>query len=439
VSNDVLLERASAIDLMQLASDVGPAPFQVGAILMLSPDQPLTRDAVQAAIGTRIASVPRLRQRLVRTPPGCGRPVWVDDPDFTVARHVDEVAVASPGDERAVLAAAASRFTERLAPDRPLWAATLLTGLAGGGQALVVVLHHVVADGVGGLAVLARLVDGDAVASAPGFPRPRPSTRQLLVDALTARAWAMTRIPAATRRLWAGITELRTGTARAPRCSINVPVGARRRLGVARTELDAVRRVAHTRGGTVNDAVLTAVTGALRDVLGRRGEHVDRFVVSVPVSGRAAADPTRLGNQIGVLPVDLPAIGEAGDRLAAIARITGPLKAAAPRAASAPLLAAITRALAWLGLLRWVVERQRLVTTFVTNLRGPDTQLHLLGAPITAIVPLNPIAGNVTVGFGVLSYAGTLAVTVVADDRSWPDVDVLVDALQRQLDVLTVA
>ena len=177
-----LIERASAIDLMELASDFGPLPLQVGAILVCGSGESLAVGEVRDALADRISSIPRLRQQLVSTPPGCGRPVWVDDPQFDVARHVHEVACSPPGDEDALLRAAAGVVTVP-PPGQPLWSATMVTGLAGDACALIVVFHHVLADGMGGLAVLASLVDGAVNAPQQNFPRAKPSTRRLTVDA----------------------------------------------------------------------------------------------------------------------------------------------------------------------------------------------------------------------------------------------------------------
>ena len=95
------------------------------------------------------------------------------------------------------------------------------------------------------------------------------------------------------------------------------------------------------------------------------------------------------------------------------------------------------RILAWLGVLQWFVDRQSLVTTLVTNLRGPAVRLSFLTAPITDVVPVSPITGNVTVGFAVLSYAGKLVVTAIADPQHCPDLQVLATRLQSELDSLT--
>lgn len=111
-----LIERASAIDLMELASDFGPLPLQVGAILVFGSGESLAVGEVRDALADRICAIPRLRQQLISTPPGCGRPVWVDDPEFDVARHVHEVACSPPGDEDALLRAAAGVVTVPLPP-----------------------------------------------------------------------------------------------------------------------------------------------------------------------------------------------------------------------------------------------------------------------------------------------------------------------------------
>ena len=432
-----LIERASAIDLMELASDFGPLPLQVGAILVFGSGEHLAVGEVRDALADRIGAIPRLRQQLVSTPPGCGRPVWVDDPEFDVARHVHEVACSPPGDEDALLRAAAGVVTVPLPPGQPLWSATIVTGLAGDACAVIVVFHHVLADGMGGLAVLAGLVDGAVHAPRQNFPRAKPSTRRLAVDAAVSRVRVLAHLGRVPARLRDALAELRPGaTPRAPRCSLNRPVGTRRRFGVARADLAQVHSVGRAFGGTVNDVVLTAVSGALRAQLARRGERIDQIVVSVPVSGRAEASPAQLGNQVGFTPVMIPASGAPLDRLAAIAEITRRHKSRA-RGASAALIAPAFRLLAALGVLRWLVERQHLVTCFVTNLRGPDVPVSFLGTAVSQMIPLAGVAGNVAVAFAVLSYAGTLTVTVIADGDACPDSGALVAAVQGELDALT--
>ena len=195
--------------------------------------------------------------------------------------------------------------------------------------------------------------------------------------------------------------------------------------------------VAHRDGATVNDVALTAVAAALRSLLASRGESVDRFVISVPVSARRQASASDLGNEVGVIPLEIPADGDPRDRLRTIAARTQAAKRTPP-AASTAVLGPAFRVLARLGLFEWFIDRQRRVHTFVTNLRGPDARLFFTGAPITDVVAVSVTTGNVSVAFAVLSYAGTLGITVIADPDACPDLDVLVGALEAELATLLV-
>jgi len=418
------VERASAADLGQLASDAGSVPNQVGAVLVID-----TRDLAAAEIAERLAAVPRLRQRLMPVPLGGGPPVWVDDPHVDLAQHVVVVDCPEPRDETALLALAADRLTTPLPRDRPLWAVTIVHGLDGGRTALIVVFHHVIADGIGGLAVLARLLDGVPVPPGRPVPVAAPSWRALRKDAADRRRAAVRGLPAAISRGRDGIRELARRPTVAEPCSLNRPTGPHRRIVTVRADLATLKRRGAAYGASVNDVLLAATTAALARLLDHRGEHVDRLVVSMLVAPQAH---TAIGNQAGVAPVDLPAHGPARDRLPAIAAITREVKRHA-RGASAPLLGIGLRVLARLRLLRWFMDRQRMVHTFVTNLRGPDRQVAVCGAPATGLIPLSLATGNVTVAFAALSYAGTMTVSVVADPLHHPDLDVLVTALHEEL------
>lgn len=167
-----------------------------------------------------------------------------------------------------------------------------------------------------------------------------------------------------------------------------------------------------------------------------RGEHADGFVISVPVSGRTRTEDGALGNEVGVQPVYVPAVGRATTRLDAIAGSTQTGRRPTGRGASAALLGAAFRMLARVGLFAWFVDRQRMVHTFVTNLRGPAEPLALNGVRISDLIAVSPIAGNVAVAFAALSYCGRLTVTVIADPGACPDLSVLGHALQRELDEL---
>ena len=429
------IQRTTGNDLMALAIESAVAPMQVAAILVL--DRPVDTAALRSALAGRITAVPRLRQRLQRAPVGCGRPIWVDDADFTIDRHIIDRTCPAPGDEIALLKVAAKAARHPLSRKRPLWSITLVNGLGAGRSALVLVIHHVLADGIGGLAALALLIDGARPSTEWAFPTPAPMTRDLLVDATASRFRALRRWPAGLRLVRDAITELGGGHVGHPtRCTLNQPTGSHRQLAVVRADLAALVSTAHAAEATVNDVLLTAVTGALTAVLRHRGESAETLVLSVPVSGRGENTPTALGNHVGAMLVEASTHGDPTERLAAIAHTTRSRRQAHGQAASATLLGPAFRVLARLGMFSWFVDRQRLVTTFVTNLHGPPSPMTFLGATVTDIIPVTSITGNVTVSFAALSYAGTLAVTMIADPQHCPDLALVAEELHGQFTCL---
>ena len=443
-------ERVSADDLMSLASERGSTPMQVGAVLRLDASESLDMGLVQAAMASRVTAVPRLRQRLVKVPWGCGRPVWVDDRDFAVTNHFSVVRCPVPGGESAVLRVAAEMLLTRLPRDRPLWAATLVTDTGQGGAALIVVFHHVLADGIGGLAVLSSLVDGETETETETrtktktktkshdrvFPVRMPSLPQLAVENATGRMRSVATLPAVLRRLRGAASQLRPAfRIRPSRSSLNKATGPRRRFATVRVDLDETRNAAHAHQATVNDVVLSAIAAALHRLLAVRGEGVDQFVISVPFSTRRHASVTDLGNHSGVIPLLVNGVGDPAQRLESLAESTREAKRAQPGASTA-LLSPLFRLLAAAGLYRRFIDRQRLIHTFVSSVRGPESPLSFLHCPITSIIPLSAATGNVTVSFAVLSYAGSLTITLIADPDTCPDLSELRDALEEELHVL---
>ncbi|MHA6781923.1 wax ester/triacylglycerol synthase domain-containing protein [Pseudonocardia saturnea] len=425
--------------MMSLAAERGSTPMQVGAVLTVEAGAGLDPELVVQAIAHRITAVPRLRQRLMTVPWGCGRPVWVDDRHFAVGNHFSVLPCPPPGGERAVLEIAADMLGARLPRDRPLWAATWVLDTGQGSSALIVVLHHVLADGIGGLAVLAGLVDDGADSPDSAFPRPMPSRRRLAVDAMLDHLRGAARLPVALRRLRGGASQLRPVISRRlARTSLNRPTGPHRRFTCVRVDLDEVHRAAHRHGATVNDVVLSAIAAALHRLLARRGEHVDDIVISVPFSTRRHTTAHELGNRSGVIPLRVPGTGGPARRLTSLAATTRAARTAR-RGASTALLSPLFRVLAAAGLYRWFIDRQRRIHTFVSNLRGPESRLVFAGCPITDIVALSSAMGNVTVAFAVLSYAGRLTITLVADPDTCPDVSALRDLVEEELRVLTGA
>lgn len=412
------LERVGPSDFAELEWESPDAPMHIVAVLRLADE--IDEADLRTVLGRRVAGVPRLRQRLVMPSGLARRAWWTEDPDFTIERHMTVIACPPPADEKSLLELAAREGNRVLSRDRPLWRVILVTGLRDG-AAVIIVVHHAVADGIGGLAVLTELMDppsrsGEAPRSRSGSPHPGP------ID---------------TQRV--GPKDRRWHPSRPQRSSINQPIGPRRHLAVAETSLAPVVLTARRHGATVNDLLLVAAVDALHTALAAEGENVSSLTVSVPVSRRSTTTATNLGNEVGVMPVSVPCEGPMLDRLRHVAATTQRRRAAGhPGQRDVPgrWLGPAMGVLARLGLFQWFIRRQHLVNTFLTNVRGPTHELSLLGVPVVAVTPASPIAGNVTVAFTAFSYAGALSVTVVADADRWPDAAPLAAAFNEALDAL---
>jgi WS/DGAT/MGAT family acyltransferase len=244
---------------------------------------------------------------------------------------------------------------------------------------------------------------------------------------------------AAQARVLAGAAQMAAGGRRHQRRSgLRRPVGGRRRLAVVRAGLAEVKAVAHAQGATVNDLLLAAVTGGLRELLLARGTPTDGLTLyaSVPVALRAQADTAGLGNQVGLMVVPLP-VGESdpAQRLQLITRATTERKRRPERLASLRPVGSLTI----LRALNRYSRHQRVVDLFVTNVPGPQRPLYVLGARLVEAFPVVQVAGNVPLSVAVLSYAGQLNIGIQSDPDGCPDLDVFADGLRRSLEELGAA
>ncbi|WP_202918506.1 wax ester/triacylglycerol synthase family O-acyltransferase [Streptomyces cavernae] len=453
-SRTAIMERLSPQDLMMLWPDDLGWPETIGALAildgtgLLDPDGRFRVEAVREVIESRLPLAHRFRQLLHTPRPGLGPPLWVDARSFDLTEHVRVRPFAAPPDEAQLL-----RTVERLRAvpferSRPLWLMWFLPGLADDRVAMFVKLHHTIADGAAGVALVGTFLDLSADAPAtptrPWTPAPKPSSRDLFEDNLRRRVQAardsvskLARPTATLRRAREGWPAVREGfiRGRAPRTSFNVPIGRDRRMAVVRSSLDVPKQIAHDHDAKLNDVLMTAVAGGLRELLCGREESVEDLVLRafVPVSLHREQPGRARGNQNGMMFVPLP-VGEADPvrRLRAIATASAERKKYVVRppegviARNGVLQRAMLRRLA----------RQRWANVYVTNIPGPPAPLYLGGARLLEVFPVVPLSANVTLGVGALTYAGQLSVSVIADASALPDVEVFAAGMENALQAL---
>ena len=448
------IRRLSRSDTSYLRYETRAAPTQVGALVILDGGPLLDAgggvrlDEIRGRLERRLTRVPVLRRRLLRPGPFHGRPVWIDDAAFDIAHHVRPVTVSAPGEDQQLMSAVEGLMGVPLRRDRPLWELWVIGGLRDSRLAMLLKLHHSIADGLAAVAMMASLFDLDP--SVPDPPaetwdaEPAPQPRELLADAVSARVRAAGRHLRALRHGHAVREAVQAAGAElarvvrapsAPRTTLNRPVRPGRRIRFIRLDLGEVRAAAHAAGGTVNDVVLTVIAGGLRSLLLERGEAVDRpLIASVPVSLRRAAEATGLGNAVGTIAVPLDVSEhDARRRLRRIVEETR-------RAKREQHPEHISAAMDWVAatpLAQRFITRQHLVNLFITNVIGPPVPMYVFGARILDAVPIVSPLGNVAVAFCAFSYAGTLYVVSTADATACPDVDRLAAAIRREWEGLT--
>jgi WS/DGAT/MGAT family acyltransferase len=364
----------------------------------------------------------------------------VDDDDFRIERHVEVVSGAGGEREREHLLAVteevlACRFDYRYPP----WKLVFVDGLDGGDIGLVVVLDHVLADGLGGIAVMTALLDPGPAGAMPGEPAPPPSLVDVALDRVmrwwktVLRGLQLLARPVSTVRSWRQAWDVLLVGGSSAMTSLNHPTGFSRRLVAVEADLEEFHAMARSAGGTINDGVSTAVATGLERLQAARGETPDVQYASIPVALRQGGSANELGNRVTGMRVPLRmGPGTLTSRIKQIAGFTRLHKAYRLDPAAVGLFGAL-RDLFGSSVGRWYIERQRLINVFVTNMVGPSGPLRMLGAEVLDIVPVAPISGNVPIAIGVLSYAGTLTESVNADPEAVPDLDTFVAGLRHAM------
>ena len=444
-------ERLSAEDRLILWPDeVWPQDIGALAVLhgssLLDSDGRFRIEAAKQAVEGRLHLLPRFRQILYLPRRGLGGPLWVDAPAFDLSDHVRVERLQAPADEAGLLRAVAQLRKRRLDKSRPLWEIWFLTGLPDERIGMFVRLHHVVADGIAGVAELGTLLDtAPSSAAAPPEPwaaSPWPSGRALLVDNLQGRIEklkrglrGMTRPAAILRRARAAMPALRELLAEkpGPQTSLNRVIGQDRTLALVRSSLDLVNVVAHTNDATVNDVLLSVIAGGLRGLLRSRGETIDGVIlpIFVPVSlrrGRSGQDGGNLISQM-IIPVPL-GVADPGQRLKQIAKETAKRKAI-----SRPSLGTMFHSRLIRRMMLKLIIRQR-VNVVSADLPGPQIPLYFAGARLIEVFPLLNLVGNESLGVGALSYAGQFNIMAVGDADAYSDIEIFAASAREDLRVL---
>lgn len=450
--------RLSAADAAFLYLERKEIPLHIASVAIF--DGPIPFDEFLTSIESKLHLIPRYRQIVVSAPFNLSHPTWEHDPHFDIRRHVFRATVDPPGGDVQLEALAGRILSQLMDRGKPLWDIHVVEGLQEGRGALIVRVHHSLADGISGAALMKVMLDPTPEESRvipqrrSRTPRRKPSefsladtvtdtVRNTVEGLMAAEAGLLglaesisgNGLPSALPGLLSLLPELAASIERLP---FNKPCGGNRKFCWAEFRIADVQAIREAAGGTVNDVILTVLTLALaRYVKRHRQTVVNRFVrIVCPVNLRHGEQDGNLGNQISFMPVELPMdVPNPVDMLRAVAMRTEIMKrsraadlvglAAACIAAAPPPL----QALFWQGLSQ-ITLPVPLLNMICTNIPGSPVPLYAAGRRMIAAYPQVPTGYELGIGCAVQSYDGKLFFGLIADADVAPDVHRLRDFIQ---------
>ncbi|MGH3971275.1 MAG: WS/DGAT/MGAT family O-acyltransferase, partial [Mycobacterium sp.] len=412
----------------------------------------------------RIKAMPQFREKLANSPFNLDPPVWVDDDNCDISRHLHRIGLPPPGGRIELAEIGGHIAALPLDRSRPLWEMWVIEGVAGtdarqGGRlAVMTKVHHACVDGVTGANLMSQLCSTEADAPAPEPVEGVGGASQVQI-AVTGLAKFASRplnlvnvLPNTVSSVVETLTRARSGSAMArpfaaPRTTFNASITGHRNVAYAQLDLEEIKAVKNHFDVKLNDVVMALVSGVLRQFLLDRGELPESSLVAmVPVSVHGKSDrPGR--NQVSGMFSSLQShIADPAERIKAISEANSVAKQHSS-AISATLLqdwsqfaAPAVFGLAMRGYAKTRLTRSRPVHNLVvSNVPGPQMPLYMMGCEVKAMYPLGPIFHGSGLNITVMSLNGKLDVGLIACPELVPDLWELADDFAVGMEELLLA
>lgn len=426
-------------------------------------DEPIDYERLVVTIERRLLAFDRFRQRVVSPRVPFGNHTWELDPHFDIRAHVHRAALPAPGGRRELEEMMSDIISTPLDRSRPLWQFHLLEGY-GDGCVVASRLHHSIADGIALMRVLLSMTDLTPDAPSPPSNRDEPrGKRRGLIGAAVSPATSLvrttghmadlalqrsldtfrhpSRLVDAARFGTASTTRLAQMALRSPdpRTLFKGDLGITKRTAwTDALPLSEVKSVAKALRGTVNDVMLTVVSGALRRYLLDHNYDVDGLTIRgmVPVNLRPLDAPLELGNRFGLVMATLPlGASDVHERFIETRRYMQELKDSPEAIVAFGVLQA-------LGMTPTDIEGLFLdffaskTSAVITNVPGPQVQLYLAGSPLREIMAWVPQSGGLGMGISIISYNGGVMVGITTDAGLVPNPREIVDNAYIEFEAL---
>jgi WS/DGAT/MGAT family acyltransferase len=452
------MERLSGEDTRILRLESDAIAGHTLKLVIVEPNgegQPLTVERLQRRVTERLHRVPRARQRLAPTPLGIAPPAWVDDERFEIQNHV-RAAPDQATDNPALMRLIGKLMAERLDHARPLWRIDVVEPNQDGRAALVIRIHHCLADGVACLRMLSELLWDDDEADGPSLgswrPQPAPSKTRLLASGAAARGRALISAGASAGRVavsprgWRGARSQLHALPGALRREL-WPLGAEtpfdRHIGRARAvafaacELDELKRIEHAAGSgvTVNDVLLALIAGAVRSWSRDHGEPLAAMRVQIPVSMHHRDEaPGELGNRDSFLFCDLP-VSEPDPRarLAAINAETRERKERHDAEELYSFFHSLSHVRPLYRAASTLASGPREFALSVSNVPGPREPVRVMAGRVAELYSVAEPADRHALRASAISVGGRMGFGFCTDPDAVPSVDGLAAGLEASL------
>ncbi|MCG2584738.1 wax ester/triacylglycerol synthase family O-acyltransferase [Massilia sp. TS11] len=450
------MKHLSGLDATFLHFETPEMPMHVGGLHLLEPPPELKGDfvdLVRAHVRSRLHLAEVLTKKLALMPLEIANPIWVDEPHVDLDYHIRAVQLPKGATLKQLEAYVARLHSGLLDRSRPLWEFYVFTGLKSGQLAFYGKIHHAALDGQGAVALAQALLDATPLARKvpPAPPRSvhsaAPPAKQMLAAALRDTVKQCVRlvkgVPTGVKVAAGLLLPSRDedgkrqlgwpkGFTMAPRTHLSGNITSQRVFATASFSQAEMAAIGKAFGGTLNDALLCVVGGALRRYLIEHDACPEKsLVAALPVSLRGEGDAD-MHNQVSMMLLALASQHEdPAKRMRALVKATQALKETVNDVRAVLPTEFPSLGLPWLmsglaslyGRSHLAEAMPPVANIVVSNVPGPRTGLYLAGARVTATYPISIITHGLALNVTVQTYNGQLDAGVVACRRAMPDID----------------
>ncbi len=475
------MQQLSATDTIFLTQESERAPMHISFLLFY--DQSTAKGGsvrfkdILQTFESRLDKSPVFRRKLLQVPLGLDNPYWVEDDAFNLESHIHHIALPQPGDWRQLSIQVARLHASCLNRSRPLWDAYVIGGLDNidwlpkGSFAIFLKMHHAAIDGIAGLEIVGAIHDREPMAAPKKARRSKTSTRQHQTQSPPSQARLLARASFNNMRQPARMLQA-VGSmipvlnkARAAKKQLQrepVPaqqerqtrfggtITARRATDCCFFELQDIKAIKNAMpDATINDVVITIISGALRRYLLEKDDLPETpLVCGAPISTRTDEELSAGGNHVGMMSVNMRTdIDDPLQRLKQIHSETTSSKEYSEAVGAGSMMElseSIPPLLLTLGVraalqLQLMTDSSLPMNTTISNMPGSRVPLYLGGAKLIKTACFAPVSNGMGLVHAILSHEEGLSISIAACREMLPDPAFYADCINASFNELLAA